>query len=138
MKRKINPLNNKITFINDDPKAPSPNLVVSEKLAQLIEGAVNTTQLSININSTTGGKHSTKSFHYHGMAVDINLIAGMRVDDIKNANNVRRFQSIIAASPVVAECFGPFINSRKQGTNVTLKPNLRASHLDHLHISSQG
>ncbi len=138
MKRKINPMKGKITFINDDSKAPSPNLPVSIKLARLIEKTVNATQLTININSTTGGRHSTRSFHYHGMAVDINMISGLQINDKNNAADVRRFQRTIAANPNIAECFGPFINIRKHGTKVTLKPNLRISHLDHIHVSSQG
>ena len=79
MKRNILSFNGKITFINDEPKNPSPNLPVSEFLAKMIEHVVRTTNLSININSTTGGTHSKTSFHYYGMAVDINSINGKKL-----------------------------------------------------------
>lgn len=138
MKRIINTPHNRITFINDDSSAPSPNLPVSAELAKIIEHTVNITKLRININSSTGGNHSIRSFHYHGMAVDINLIDGKRVDDISNQTNVRNFQSVLAQHPKIAECFGPFINIRKRGLLVEKKPAMRLTHLNHLHISSQG
>lgn len=116
--RRINPLSGKITFINDDPSAPSPDLPMSEKLAALVESVMKSTNLSININSTTGGTHSKRSFHYHGMAVDINRIESKRIDDKLNAENVQRFQNAIAAHPYTAECFCPFINIRKRGTHI--------------------
>lgn len=138
MARKINNINGKISFINDDPSAPSPNLPVTDKLATLIESAVRSTEFTININSSTGGKHSTRSFHYHGMAIDINLLGGKRIDDKSNSANVQKFQNIIAANPNTAECFGPFINIRKRGSKVEQKPQVLKAHLNHLHISSQG
>ena len=137
MKRTIFKLNGKITFINDEPTKPSPNLPVSKYLAKLIEDTVNITNLSININSTTGGLHSKTSFHYYGMAVDINLIDGKKINDPSNSNNVRRFQQAISQRPETGECFGPYINIRKTGKKVTKKPQMRAKHLNHLHISSQ-
>lgn len=137
MKRTIRTQNGKITFINDDPSKPSPNLPVSEYLAKMIEDAVFMTTLSININSTSGGNHAPRSFHQFGMAVDINMINNKRIDDPSNANDVRRFQQKISQHPDVAECFGPFINIRKKGTSITQKPLMKTKHLNHLHISSQ-
>lgn len=137
MKRTICTQNGIITFINDDPSKPSPNLPVSEYLAKMIENAVFMTSLSININSTSGGNHAPRSFHQFGMAVDINMINDKRIDDPSNANDVRRFQQKISLHPDVAECFGPFINIRKKGTNITKKPLMKAKHLNHFHISSQ-
>lgn len=138
MARKINDINGKITFINDDTKANSPNLPVSNKLANLIETSVRSSGLKININSTTGGKHSSKSFHYYGMAVDINLIQGKRIDDKSNFIAVQKFQNIIAANPNTSECFGPAINIRKRGLKIEQKPQALKAHLNHLHIASQG
>ncbi len=137
MKRKISNLNGKITFVNDDPKNHSPNLPVSEHLANLIEDVVNKTNLSINVNSTTGGSHSKKSFHYHGMAIDINLINDKKIDDPGNLSNVRTFQQIVSQHPDVAECFDPLINIRKRGAQVAQMPHVKIKHLNHLHISSQ-
>lgn len=130
-------MNGKISFVNDEPNNPSPNLPVSEALANLIEDSVIKTNLSININSTTGGTHSPKSFHYHGMAVDINLINNKRIDDPSNAVNVQKFQQTVSQHPDVAECFGPFINIRKRGSKVTQMYHVKIKHLNHLHISSQ-
>lgn len=137
MKRNIIMMNGKITFVNDQPSSPSPNLPVTDALAALIEDAVTKTNLSININSTTGGTHSTRSFHYHGMAVDINLINKKRIDDPSNLADVRKFQQVISQHPDVAECFGPFINIRKRGSKITQMPHLKMKHMNHLHISSQ-
>lgn len=137
MKRNILTFNGKITFINDEPSNPSPNLPVSESLAKMIEHVVRTTNLSININSTTGGTHSKTSFHYYGMAVDINLINVKKIDDPTNSNNVKRVQQLLSQQADIGECFGPFINIRKKGTQITQKPQMKAKHLNHLHISSQ-
>ncbi len=137
MKRKILSFNGKITFINDEPSKPSPNLPVSEFLAKIIEHVVRTTNLSININSTTGGTHSKTSFHYYGMAIDINLINGKKIDDPTNSTNVKRAQQLLSLQADIGECFGPFINIRKKGTQIIQKPQMKAKHLNHLHISSQ-
>lgn len=137
MKRNILTFNGKITFINDVPSNPSPNLPVSEHLAKMVENIVRTTGLSMNINSTTGGAHSKTSFHYYGMAIDINLINSKRIDDSSNASNVRRVQQLLSQEQDIGECFGPFINIRKKGTTITQKPQMKAKHLNHLHISSQ-
>lgn len=137
MKRTIQNLNGKITFTNDDPTKPSSNFPVSEHLAAMIEAAVKNTSTSININSTTGGMHSPKSFHQFGMAVDINRINNRRIDDPSNASDVMRFQQAVCQLPDIAECFGPFINIRKRGSHVVQMPQMRISHLNHLHVSSQ-
>jgi len=137
MKRNISTLNGKITFINDEPQNPSPNLPVSETLAALIEGAVTQANLSININSTTGGDHSTKSFHYYGMAIDVNRINNKKINDPSNMHNVKSFQEIISKQPDVAEYFGPFINIRKKGIKTIQMHHVKIEHLNHLHISSQ-
>jgi hypothetical protein len=136
-RRHIDPLDGRIGFENDAAGAPTPDLPVSAELAALIEALVRDTGLAININSSLGGSHSPRSFHYAGQAVDINRIAGLRVDDPANADNVRRFQQAAAAHPAVAECFGPFVNIRKRGVAVEPRPDLLAMHANHLHISSQ-
>jgi len=71
------------------------------------------------------------------MAVDINRINNKRIDDPNNANDVKRFQWAISQHSEVAECFGPFVNIRKQGSKIAQKPQMKAKHLSHLHISSQ-
>ena len=130
-------MNGKITFVNDDSTKPSPDLPVSDTLATMIESAVTSTKLSININSTTGGLHSKRSFHYYAMAVDINRIDGKAVKDSSNMQKVRALQKYLSEHPDIAECFGPFINIRVKDGVVAQKPQMQSSHLDHLHISSQ-
>ena len=137
MKRLINAQNGKITFVNDDKNASSPNLPVSGHLAKMIEQAVTSTGLKVNINSTTGGNHAARSFHQFGMAVDINSINDKRIDDPGNFTAVRRFQQFISQHQDVSECFGPFINIRKKSGQVIQKPEMKQKHLNHLHISSQ-
>lgn len=137
MKRTIQNLNGKITFSNDDPTKPSSNFPVSEHLAVMIETAVKNTNASININSTTGGKHSPRSFHQFGMALDINRINNRRIDDPSNASDVMRFQQAICQIADIAECFGPFINIRKKDSQAVQMPQMRILHLNHLHVSSQ-
>ena len=58
MKRNFSTMNEKTSFINDEPNNPSPNFPVSDTLAKLIEDSVTKTNLSININSTTVGTHT--------------------------------------------------------------------------------
>jgi len=138
MKRTMHAQNGKIMFINDDPSNKAiPDLPVSEYLAKMIEYTVFVTNLSITINSTSGGSHAPRSFHQFGMAVGINRINDKRIDDPDNAGNVRLFQEKISLHPDVAECFGPFVNIRKKGTKVTHKSEMKEKHLNHLHISSQ-
>lgn len=137
MNRNILGFNGKITFNNDEKSKPSTNLPVSEYLAKMIESISRTTSYSLNINSTTGGTHSKTSFHYYGMALDINQINGKRIDDPSNSQSVRRVQQLLTKEPNIGECFGPFINIRKNGKEVIQKPLMKDKHLNHLHISSQ-
>ena len=135
MNRRIQ--NEQITFKNDDPSQlpPSPN--VTEGLAKLIEYGVAIAGVSININSTTGGLHSSRRFHHIGPAFDINRLNNKHIDDPANLTDVLNFQQAIARHPLVAECFGPYINIRKYGTKKIQKSGMRLKHLNHLHISSQ-
>lgn len=137
MKRNILSFNGKITFNNDEKSKPSSNLPVSEHLAKMIENISRTTSYSLNINSTTGGTHSKTSFHYYGMALDINKVNGKRIDDPSNAQSVRRVQQLLTKEPNIGECFGPFLNIRKNGNEIIQKPLMKEKHLNHLHISSQ-
>ena len=137
MKRNILSFNGKITFNNDEKPKPSTNLPVSESLAKMIENIPRTSSYSLNINSTTGGTHSKTSFHYYGMAVDINKINGKRIDDPSNSQAVRRVQQLLTKEENIGECFGPFLNIRKNGKEIIQKPLMKEKHLNHLHISSQ-
>jgi hypothetical protein len=135
MKRQIR--SQKITFENDEPGQPPPSPCVTEALAKMIESAVFMADVTININSTTGGRHSTTSFHKFARAVDINRLNNKRIDDPDNLADVLNFQQVIARHPMVAECFGPYINIRKYGAEKRQKPGMKNKHLNHLHISSQ-
>lgn len=135
MNRRIQ--NKQITFENDEPGQPPPSPCVTEVLAKMIESAVCMLSVTININSTTGGRHSPTSFHKFGRAVDINRLNNKRIDDPDNLTDVLNFQQIIARHPLVAECFGPYINVRKYGAEKRQNSAMKNKHLNHLHISSQ-
>jgi RHS repeat-associated protein len=66
-----------ITFKNDNPNGKSPNQPVTTKTAVMIEKAVIKSGVkSVNINSTTGGKHAAASNHAKARAVDIDTVNG--------------------------------------------------------------
>jgi len=132
-----------ITFVNDNPLAPSPNQPVSDATAQMIENAVVQSRLSININSTTGGEHSPTSRHPLGMAVDISIVGGLRVGSDNYA--VWLFQEALNREPNIRENFGPFIKTKTEAPwvipllppRITLRPEQAAGHRTHIHCSGQ-
>ena len=94
------------------------------------------TELDININSSTGGKHRKNSLHYDGKAVDINRVDGKRVDDPDNFENVKALQEEFNKHPNIYGNYGPALNTRKnKNGKFVARPNLALSHKDHIHIS---
>jgi uncharacterized protein RhaS with RHS repeats len=141
--RLINPLPGgpngpRITFNNDVPGGPSTNLPVTDATAEMIEKAVVDAGFDININSTKGGTHSATSRHPLGMACDINEVDGKRVDDPTNMSPVKDLQDAFNRQPNIRENYGPFLNTKTE-TNGTLtqRPNMAATHQNHIHATGQ-
>ncbi len=131
-----------ITFENDDPNAPSPNLPVSTATAVMVEEIVVSSGVaSVNINSTTGGNHSPTSRHASGRAVDINRVNGDRVDSPSAAPGVAAIQRAARANPNTRENYGPSTlektTSPGGAPNTIVNPALQRQHRNHIHLSGQ-
>ncbi len=125
-----------ITFNNDVPGGPSPDRLVTDKVATLVEDVVRDTGFDINVNSTV--RPCSGSAHCWGNAVDINRINGMRVDDPANLPNVVKLQMAIQVHPFVRENYGPAMNLKSvpfftldRSTNATIVD----LHRNHVHVS---
>jgi RHS repeat-associated protein len=143
-RRHINPLpagpnGPKISFINDVPTNPSPNQPVTHETAEMVESAVVDSGVkSVNINSTTGGKHSKNSRHSKGQAVDINTVNGISVKEKKNEKAVKDLQTSFNEEKNIRENFGPLINTKTSASGTrTDKPGMANSHQNHVHVSGQ-
>jgi RHS repeat-associated protein len=131
-----------ITFKNDDPNGKDPNQPVTTKTAVMVEKAVIKSGVkSVNINSTTGGKHGEHSNHAKARAVDIDTVNGTSVRSQGASPAVKSLQSAFAESPDVRENFGP---SRMEKTSTPGGPaqpfgnsSLAEDHEGHIHESSQ-
>lgn len=131
----------KITFVNNDPNGASPNQPIATMTATTIEGVISAANVeSVNINSTTGGIHSSKaSNHYSGRAIDIDRVDGKPV----GANNVGAGRIQEAARPEnnIRENYGPHIMEKRSGADrqpTTVKNReLEDAHKSHVHLSTQ-
>ena len=140
--RKINPdpdgdgVDN-ITFVNDDPNKPSTNVPVRGKLAGLVEDAVQTSGVDININSSVRGP-CEGSAHCFGNAVDINRVDGLRVDNPLAIDKVTKLQNTFQNHPDIRENLGPVINTRTTPKVIDLSTNSRIvnRHKNHIHTSA--
>ena len=129
-----------VTFQNDNPNGASPNQPVATKTANAVEGVISKSGVqSVNINSTTGGKHGPNSNHAKGRAVDINRVDGKRV----NATNAgaTKIQTTARQSGDIREKFGPTIMEKTivpggAASRVTNQA-LTDDHADHIHLSGQ-
>lgn len=150
-----------ITFVNDDPTKPTPPNVFTTETAEMIEEAVRTSGVnSVNINSTSGGTHSTTSRHYTLQGADINKINGKTVNQNEpNAapiSDVEDLQEAFAQSPNIRENYGPVlvektesvavgvINRADPSSTATLANGSRAynaslvkKHQTHIHVTGQ-
>jgi hypothetical protein len=137
-KRRINPSpggGGKITFVNDTPGRPSTDHEMSASTAAMIEDVAREVGLSININSTTGGKHDPKSRHYSGRAVDINMVNGIPVSP--SNPYVRTLQEAFERHPNIRENFGPGRCVKKVDGRVLPMPKATLKHRTHIHVSGQ-
>jgi RHS repeat-associated protein len=131
-----------ITFKNDNPKGKDPNQPVTTKTAVMVENAVVKSGVkSVNVNSTTGGKHGANSNHAKGRGVDIDTVNGTPVRSQGASPAVKSLQGAFAASPDLRENFGPARMEKTSTTGDSAKtiPNskLAEDHEGHLHVSSQ-
>jgi hypothetical protein len=129
-----------ITFVNDDPRGASPNQPVTTATAKMVESAViNSGVQSVNINSTTGGKHAPTSNHPRGRAVDINRVNGQRVDNPANRTAVNAVQNAFRNEPNIRENFGPVFTEKTltPGAAPVPWPRVREDHQNHIHESGQ-
>jgi uncharacterized protein RhaS with RHS repeats len=127
-----------ISFNNDNPQGASPNQPVTTDTAKMVEGAIISSGVkSVNINSTTGGHHTTHSYHYRKQAVDINRVNGQRVSDPASRGAVQNLQNAFSRDPNSAENFGPAGTSRvyEPGGPAIPVPSVQEDHNNHVHES---
>ena len=129
-----------ITFNNDVPGGPSADKPVNGRLATVIETAVTTTGYSININSTTGG-HAANDPHTQMRAVDIDMINGMRVGDIRAQPLVENFMKAVEKFSWVNQVIGPspgLSHNFVDGVidrNRPISNSLLLEHMTHIHVN---
>ncbi|MDH4275927.1 MAG: hypothetical protein OEW08_12900, partial [Gammaproteobacteria bacterium] len=128
----------KIGFRNDVPGGPSTDKKVLFEAADNIEGAVRETNLSINVNSTTGGH--TSGQHPAKEAVDVNRVGGSKVSDPRNLANVSKFQKALGNQPNIFRNYGPAGQTETQvrGGMKSVIPvsGQAAAHANHIHSSA--
>ncbi|HEY3695156.1 hypothetical protein [Phenylobacterium sp.] len=136
-----------VSYVNDDPGAPSSRQPVTASTAGMVAAAILDAGLtSANINSTTGGMHQKGSNHYKGRAMDINRVDGLPVGG-KGASNTdpaataayTSLQNALRRQPNIRENFGPAFQEKtaRFGFAPTPVPSLRASHQNHVHAGGQ-
>lgn len=129
-----------ITFVNDDSRGVSPNQPVTTATARMVESAViNSGVQSVNINSTTGGRHAPTSNHSRARAVNINQINGQRVDNFANRTAVSDVQRAFRNEPGIRENFGPAFAEKTSapGAAPVPWPRVIEDHQSHIHVSGQ-
>jgi hypothetical protein len=128
-----------ITFVNDEAGKPSPDVPVTNALANMVEqGVVDSGFHSVNINSSVRPlKPGSLSNHPPGNAVDINNIDGFRV--IKRPDLATRLQDVFARQPQIHENFGPGyqVNTVVPGQPPLPWPKVKEGHQNHDHFSAR-
>jgi RHS repeat-associated protein len=96
-----------ITFNNDNPHGASPNQLVTPLMSAVTQQIVQSDAglSSMNINSTTGGKHWPGSDHPFGNAIDIDQINGVSVRT--NVADAKQLESSARANPFTRFVCGP-------------------------------
>lgn len=104
-----------ITFDNDRRGNLSPDQPLTTPTARMIAaGVLQSGVRSVNINSSTGGKHGDRSLHYRHQAMDMNRVNGQRVS---GTNPGIELQDAFLAQPNIAEDYGPayLLNDKGRG-----------------------
>lgn len=124
----------RITFINDNPRNPTPNQSLTVPTAQMAASAIWDSGLgSVNINSTTGGhKETPKSWHNYGRAVDINRINGEPVTSASRSD-VRALQDAFLRQPNIGQDLGPSYNLIMPGRTPVRSQRTIDGHRNHVH-----
>ncbi len=112
---------------------------MTDATAEMIEKAVLASGVrTININSTTGGKHFPKSRHPSRMACDINVVERYSVSDPKARPLVEALQEAFNRQANIRENFGPVTNTKTESDGTVMpRPDQAPTHLDHIHVSGQ-
>jgi len=130
-----------VTYKNDAAGETSPRQPLTAQTAGMVAaGIVDSGLSSVNINSTTGGKHAANSRHYTGQAVDINRVNGLPVRG--NAESVAAstaLQNAFRRQPNVREDFGPSFQEKTISPfgPAAQWPSVRGGHQNHVHVSGQ-
>jgi hypothetical protein len=126
-----------VTFVNDDPRNPSPDLPVTDATATMVEHAVVDSGLNaVNINSTTGGKHATHSRHYSQQGVDIDRINGRPVSP--SSPDATILQNAFARQPNIYENYGPAYQTKTSMPGKSRPvPSVSEEHKRHDHFSGR-
>jgi hypothetical protein len=127
-----------ITFVNDQPKNPSPDQPVTDATARMVEhGVVDSGVRSVNLNSTTGGHPNSSGNHPPGKAVDINNIDGYRVK--YRPDLAAALQDTFARQSNIRENFGPGYQRKTLalGEKPVPWPQVKEGHTDHDHFGGQ-
>lgn len=139
----------KVTYENDEAGKDAPDRRMHKAMDEGLGEVLASDQIkkagitSINVNSTSGGKHGDKSNHYRHRAVDINRINGKRVDDPENKHKVEALQRAMREYENSNEIFGP-TGCAKQlkgdppeqyEANDKMQKIIIEGHKDHIHFS---
>ncbi len=124
-----------VTFENDVPGGQSTDQPVSTETALMVEATIASSGVdSVNINSTSGGTHSTQSRHYSGKAVDINKVNGSKANS-ENPGSAA-IQNAASKQSNIRENFGPVSNTKTVGgKTVDYASKVATGHKTHIHLS---
>lgn len=124
-----------VTFENDVPGGESSDKPVSTETALMVEATIASSDVdSVNINSTSGGTHSTQSRHYSGKAVDINRVNGSPANSDNSGSAA--IQDAASKQSNIRENFGPVSNTKTvEGKTVDYASKVSEDHKTHIHLS---
>ena len=129
-----------VTFKYKSPTGGYGDYALSKDAVSLLIKGINDANISgagitsIDVSTTTTGKHSPSSNHYAsngGRAIDIDMVNGISVKNPKSHEKVDAFQRAIRENPILRENFGPNIQE-KEG-----KTKRISGHNNHIHIATQ-
>ena len=129
-----------VTFKYKSPTGGYGDYALSKDAVSLLIKGINDANISgagitsIDVSTTTTGKHSPSSNHYAsngGRVIDIDMVNGIPVKNPKSHEKVDAFQRAIRENPILRENFGPNIQE-KEG-----KTKRISGHNNHIHIATQ-